>query len=161
MQTIILAAGLGTGMRPLSIDRPKVLAPICNQTLLARTLKQLHSENIKRATLVLRQGSESCCDTISASVPAGFELNTCFNTIRTTRPTALLFAASKSPHRRSHNFACARARVIFRKPGSAKILACGSPQSLPAPCNDCANTTSFGYNVAQCNLPRRPTLKST
>lgn len=44
---MILAAGLGTRMRPLSLDRPKPLMPLWNRSLLARQIDLLRSWGVQ------------------------------------------------------------------------------------------------------------------
>jgi mannose-1-phosphate guanylyltransferase len=48
MQAMILAAGLGTRLRPLSLNLPKPLFPVLNRPLLKRTLLQLRSAGFDR-----------------------------------------------------------------------------------------------------------------
>lgn len=49
--TLILAGGLGTRLRPIIMDRPKVLAPIHGRPYLAYLLDQLHSAGVERAII--------------------------------------------------------------------------------------------------------------
>ena len=54
----ILAAGLGTRMRPLSSDLPKPLPPLWNRPLLRRTLDTLRSWGVQRALINLHWGAD-------------------------------------------------------------------------------------------------------
>lgn len=74
LQVLILATGHGTGLRPLTVDRPKVLAPVCNITILRRILEQIESAGIHRASLVVRPIPRSVQDLLIAETPDGFEL---------------------------------------------------------------------------------------
>src|SRR6267378_3667359 len=47
MKAMILAAGLGTRLRPLTDDRPKALVEINGRTLLEITLTRLHAFGIQ------------------------------------------------------------------------------------------------------------------
>jgi NDP-sugar pyrophosphorylase family protein len=55
-QVVILAGGLGTRLYPLALERPKVLLPACNVSLLARLLDQLAAAGFGRADLVISPG---------------------------------------------------------------------------------------------------------
>ena len=48
---MVLAAGLGKRMRPLTIARPKPLIPIAGRTLLDRTLDHLREAGVQRAVI--------------------------------------------------------------------------------------------------------------
>jgi NDP-sugar pyrophosphorylase family protein len=74
LQTVVLSAGLATGLRPLTVDRPKVLAPVCNRTLLRRTLDQLRDAGLAEATLVLRDAPNGSKISIESDVPKTFGL---------------------------------------------------------------------------------------
>src|SRR3954451_733621 len=47
MKAMILAAGLGTRLRPLTNDRPKALVEVAGRTLLGITLRRLDSVGIR------------------------------------------------------------------------------------------------------------------
>jgi len=78
VDVIILGAGLGTGLRPLSVERPKVLASVCNRSLLRHTLVQLSAGGLTRGTLVLRNNFKASTENIRGEVPDGFDLRLCY-----------------------------------------------------------------------------------
>jgi CTP:phosphocholine cytidylyltransferase-like protein len=52
MNAIILAAGMGTRLRPLTTDRPKALVQIAGESFFARQLRQLREAGIGQVTVV-------------------------------------------------------------------------------------------------------------
>lgn len=56
MRTIILAAGEGRRLHPLTIDKPKALLDFAGRTLLERALANLRSTGIKDSEIVILSG---------------------------------------------------------------------------------------------------------
>ena len=52
MKVIILAAGMGSRLRPLTNDKPKCMIKLFNETLIERQIKIFHSHNINDITIV-------------------------------------------------------------------------------------------------------------
>ena len=52
MKVIILAAGMGSRLRPLTNDKPKCMIKLFNETLIERQIKIFHSCNINDITIV-------------------------------------------------------------------------------------------------------------
>src|SRR5208337_4179219 len=75
---VILASGKGLRLRPLSLDRPKTLCPVCNQPLLARLLKQLQAAGIQRATLTLPDAGQDFVELVRRCEPNSLKLDICF-----------------------------------------------------------------------------------
>src|SRR5262249_30805661 len=74
-QVVILAAGLGTGLRPLTIERPKVLMPVCNQTVFKLLLEQLQAAGFPEVFVVVRRISPETNECLRSEVPAALRLN--------------------------------------------------------------------------------------
>ena len=58
MRVIILAAGMGSRLRPLTNDKPKCMIKLFNETLIERQIKIFHSCNINDITIVTGYRSE-------------------------------------------------------------------------------------------------------
>jgi len=58
---IILAAGQGLRLAPLTRDRPKALVEIHGRTLLERSVEALAAAGFRRATVVTGTSSSSRC----------------------------------------------------------------------------------------------------
>ncbi|MGO8692385.1 MAG: NTP transferase domain-containing protein [Rectinemataceae bacterium] len=59
MNAIILAAGMGTRLRPLTADRPKALVEIAGESFFARQVRQLRAAGIDRIAVVTGYESEA------------------------------------------------------------------------------------------------------
>jgi mannose-1-phosphate guanylyltransferase/phosphomannomutase len=73
-QVLILAGGIGTRLRPLSIYTPKALSPVCNLSLLNRMLTELQSAGIGQATITLPPMGDEIASRAKAAAPRGFDL---------------------------------------------------------------------------------------
>jgi NDP-sugar pyrophosphorylase family protein len=58
----VLAGGLGTRLRPVVADRPKVLAPVAGRPFLAHLLYQLRRAGVREAVLLVGYGAEQVRD---------------------------------------------------------------------------------------------------
>jgi len=68
---MVLAAGLGQRMRPLTADKPKPLVPVAGRTLLDRVLDRLAEGGITRAVVNVHYLGEQIIDAVAArAVPA-------------------------------------------------------------------------------------------
>jgi len=59
MQAIILAAGEGSRMRPLTTSLPKVMLPVAGKPLLEQIISRAHGAGVDRFVLVVGYGAES------------------------------------------------------------------------------------------------------
>lgn len=62
---MVLAAGLGTRMRPLTADKPKPLVPVAGRTLLDRVLDRLVAGGIERAVVNVHYLGEQIIDAVA------------------------------------------------------------------------------------------------
>lgn len=77
MKAVILAAGEGTRMRPLTYTRPKPLLPVANRPFLAYLLDNLKAAGIREAMLVVGYRHQQIRDTYGTSY-AGISLEYAF-----------------------------------------------------------------------------------
>lgn len=75
-QVVILAAGEGTRLRPLTIGRPKALVPVANVSLLARLLAALDDAGLRRAVVTLPPLGSEVQREVLQQVRPGFDLRT-------------------------------------------------------------------------------------
>ena len=64
IQSIILAGGSGTRLRPLTCDIPKPLAPICGNPCIYYILNLLKTHGINETCITLNYKGESICNVI-------------------------------------------------------------------------------------------------
>ena len=62
MKAMILAAGLGTRLRPLTDDRPKALVTVAGRTLLELTLSRLRNFGVNEVILNVHHFADMIVD---------------------------------------------------------------------------------------------------
>jgi mannose-1-phosphate guanylyltransferase len=73
LRALVLAAGLGTRLRPLTAAMPKPLLPVAGQPILARTLRRLAAAGCEAAAINLHHGGEEIRRTFGPALD-GFPL---------------------------------------------------------------------------------------
>lgn len=74
MKAMILAAGLGTRLRPLTADRPKALVEVANRTLLEITLTRLKSAGVTDAIINVHHFADKVVDYLRANRNFGMRI---------------------------------------------------------------------------------------
>lgn len=74
MKAMILAAGLGTRLRPLTKDRPKVLVEVNGRTLLEITLSRLRGAGVREVIINLHHFAGQVVDYLKANDDFGMHL---------------------------------------------------------------------------------------
>ena len=74
MQVAILAAGLGTRLRPLTYTTPKALVPVLNRPLLGVLLAQLREAGALRVALNTHHLADQVQHFLGANFPQGLEV---------------------------------------------------------------------------------------
>src|SRR6059058_4557661 len=74
MKAMVLAAGLGTRLRPLTDSRPKALVEIGGRTLLEITLSRLRSFGIRDVIINVHHFAEMIVDYLQANASFGMRL---------------------------------------------------------------------------------------
>ncbi|HEY6488342.1 MAG: nucleotidyltransferase family protein [Terracidiphilus sp.] len=66
MKAMVLAAGLGTRLRPLTNDRPKALVEVAGRTMLEITLERLRANGVHEAIVNVHHYAEMICAYLKA-----------------------------------------------------------------------------------------------
>jgi NDP-sugar pyrophosphorylase family protein len=74
MKAMILAAGLGTRLRPLTDDRPKALVEVCGRTLLEITLSRLRSVGARHVIINVHHFADMVVDYLKANKNFGMHI---------------------------------------------------------------------------------------
>ncbi len=74
MKAMILAAGLGTRLRPLTNDRPKALVTVAGRTLLEMTLARLRSFGVREVIVNAHHYAEMIVDYLTANQDFGMRI---------------------------------------------------------------------------------------
>jgi NDP-sugar pyrophosphorylase family protein len=74
MKAMILAAGLGTRLRPLTDDRPKALVEVAGRTLLEITLSRLRSFGVREVIINLHHFADMVVDYLKANDDFGMRI---------------------------------------------------------------------------------------
>jgi len=77
LEAVILAAGEGTRLRPLTYRRPKVLIPVANRAFLGHQLDLLASIGIRKVAIVAGYRKETLEDWLIHNAPQGMDLRIC------------------------------------------------------------------------------------
>jgi NDP-sugar pyrophosphorylase family protein len=74
MKAMVLAAGLGTRLRPLTNDRPKALVEVCGRTLLEITLTRLRDFGIRDVIINVHHYADMVIDRVKAAANFGMHI---------------------------------------------------------------------------------------
>ncbi len=74
MKAMVLAAGLGTRLRPLTHDRPKALVEVCGRTLLEITLTRLREFGIHDVIINVHHYADMVIDRLKAAGTFGMHI---------------------------------------------------------------------------------------
>jgi mannose-1-phosphate guanylyltransferase len=74
MKAMVLAAGLGTRLRPLTNDRPKALVEVCGRTLLEITLTRLRDFGIRDVIINVHHYADMVIDRVKAAGNLGMHI---------------------------------------------------------------------------------------
>ena len=74
MKAMVLAAGLGTRLRPLTNDRPKALVEVCRRTLLEITLTRLRDFGIQDVIINVHHYADMVIDRVKAAGNFGMHI---------------------------------------------------------------------------------------
>jgi len=74
MKAMILSAGLGTRLRPLTDDRPKALVEVNGRTLLEITLSRLRSFGVREVIINVHHFADMIVEYLKTNVNFGMRI---------------------------------------------------------------------------------------
>jgi NDP-sugar pyrophosphorylase family protein len=74
MRAMVLAAGLGTRLRPLTDDRPKALVTVAGRTLLEITLQRLRAAGVREVIVNVHHFADQILDYLAANSNFGMRI---------------------------------------------------------------------------------------
>src|ERR1700730_1685839 len=74
MKAMILAAGLGTRLRPLTDNRPKALVEVAGRTLLEITLSRLHAFGVRDVIINVHHFADMSVEYLNANQNFGMHI---------------------------------------------------------------------------------------
>ena len=74
MKAMILAAGLGTRLRPLTLVKPKALMPVCNQPAIARIIDYLKKQGVTAIVVNAHHHHDQILKYVDGGKPFGLQI---------------------------------------------------------------------------------------
>ncbi len=75
MKAFVLAAGLGTRLRPFTLEHPKALVPVGGMPMLLRVLSNLKTFGFDEVTVNIHHFGEQIIDFLECNTPEGMKIN--------------------------------------------------------------------------------------
>ena len=137
MKAMILAAGLGTRLRPLTDDRPKALVEVAGRTLLEITLERLRAFEFREVIINVHHFADKVVDYLKENGERTTPEIEAYSLRRTLAGHVVLYAydTQKPDHIRNYRtdrIRGARATARTFAPRYAIELTPGGMQSIPA-----------------------------
>lgn len=74
MKAFVLAAGLGTRLKPWTLEHPKALVPVGGVPMLERVLYRLHAEGFDEVVINIHHFGEQILDWLESNTPEGMRV---------------------------------------------------------------------------------------
>jgi len=108
MKAMILAAGLGTRLRPLTDERPKALVEVTGRTLLEITLRRLRRFGVREVIVNVHHFADMMVDYLKKNDNFGMRIES-----RAKRFCSIQAAASRKPRCSSSKIPATRTSRLF------------------------------------------------
>lgn len=127
MKAVILAAGRGSRINSLSVNKPKSLLPIENTTLIGKSLNNFWSEGIKEIVVVTGYKSKILTEYLQSNWKGKLEI-VCNPNFKTTN---VLYSFSLAiPFLKGHDFIFHHADTVFDKLILKKLMDTNNNQNI-------------------------------